>query len=336
MLGETGHEQNIARSSEAKWLREVMVGVGFADQYLLLTDGGHDDHAADSRNMALERLRETDVLINVNGFLDDPELLEAPAAAIFLDIDPAIQQMWEDLGLSDLFKGHDFYFTVGENLGRSCCTVPTCGHSWRATRAPIALDDWPATPKGRSFTTVGSWRGPYGPIEYGNQTFGLRVHEFRRFIDLPSLVAGEWTVALDIDPTDHGDIDNLKQSGWGLIDPAVAAANPATYRSFIQGSMAEFSVAKNVYVKSNCGWFSDRSASYLASGKPVLAQDTGFSMNLPTGEGLLSYADLDGAVAGAEEIQGNWTFHSKAARELAIEYFDSRKVLGAILDAANI
>jgi hypothetical protein len=336
MLGEAGDGQNAARSPQAEWLREVMTNAGFADQYLLLTDSGQDDQAAISRCMALERLSETDVLINVNGFLDDPELLEAPTTAIFLDIDPAIQQMWEDLGLSDLFKGHDLYFSVGENLGRPACAVPTCGYNWQSTRAPIALDDWPATHEGESFTTVGSWRGPYGPIEYGDQTYGLRVHEFRRFIDLPSLVAGEWMVAMDIDPADQEDVDNLLRSGWELIDPGTAAGSPASYQSFIQGSMAEFSVAKNVYVESECGWFSDRSASYLASGKPVLAQDTGFSMNLPTGEGLLSYTDLDGAVAGAEEILGNWSFHSKAAHELAVEYFDSRKVLGAILDAANI
>jgi hypothetical protein len=332
MLGSPQDTTDIARSPEAKWLHGVMAEAGFSDDYLLLTD----QTEGASRLRLLNRLRETDLLINVNGFLGDSEILDAPASTAFLDIDPAIQQMWVDLGLADLFAGHDLYFTVGENIGKPSCEVPTCGLEWVATRPPVVLDEWPATEGGKAFTTIASWRGPYGSIEYKGETYGLRVHEFRRFMDFPAQVEPQCTIALDVEAADQADIAALRQAGWSLLDPSVVGCDPNIYRSFIQGSEAELSVAKNVYVRSQCGWFSDRSACYLASGKPVLAQETGFSANLPTGEGLLSFADIAGAVSGTEEIRSDWNVHSEAARALAWEYFDSNKVLGGMLRAAGI
>jgi hypothetical protein len=333
MLGRPGGTTDVARSPEAGWLHEVMVRAGTSDDYFLLTDENESDG---SRARLLDRLRRTDLLINVNGFLDDRELLDAPARTAFLDIDPAIQQMWVDLGLTDIFAGHDLYFTVGENIGKSFCEVPTCGLEWLATRPPVVLDEWPEWESGQAFTTVASWRGPYGPIEHGGESYGLRVHEFRRFTGLPALIEPDCSIALDIDATDRPDAAALEKAGWNLLDPAVVGGDPDAYRSFIRCSAAELSIAKNVYVRSQCGWFSDRSACYLASGRPVLAQETGYSSNLPTSEGLLSFADVDGAVNGAQEIHSNWRVHSKAARALACEYFDSRKVLGGLIHAAGL
>ncbi len=331
MLGATGDGGELARSAEAEWLRAVMTAAGFGDDCFLLSS---DDGA--TRNRLLKRLRRTDLLIDVNGFLADDELLGAPEQTAFLDIDPAIQQMWVDLGLADLFGSHDLYFTFGENLGKAGCAVPTCGHDWLPTRPPVVLEEWPATGSGSSFTTVASWRGPYGSIEYQGQTYGLRVHEFRHFASLPSLVEAECSIALDVDSADGEDIAALERAGWNLLDPRAVAGDPGAYRSFVQSSRAEVAIAKNVYVRSRCGWFSDRSACYLASGKPVLAQETGFAANLPTGLGLLAFEDLDGAVAGVEAIEADWERHAMAARNIAREFFDSDKVLGGMLDAVGI
>jgi len=240
------------------------------------------------------------------------------------------------LGLAEIFDGHQLHFTVGENIGRPGCEVPTCGLDWIPTRQPVALEQWPPAGPGEGLTTVASWRGPYAPVEYEGETYGLRVHEFRRLRELAAEIDAELTVALDIDPEDEADASALRAGGWNLRDPAEVAADPVAYRAFVQGSQAEVSIAKNVYVRSRCGWFSDRSACYLASGRPVLAQDTGYADNLPTGIGLIPFTSVEDGVAAANEILADWEAHSAAARELAVEYFDSSVVLEGILDAAGV
>jgi hypothetical protein len=326
---------DIRRSPQAQWLDRVMAAHGFGDSYRLLLDDGTEDSSGE-RDALLGCLRSTDLLIDVNGFLGDAELLAAPEVTAFLDIDPAIQQMWEVLGLADLFGGHDLHFTVGENIGQPSCEVPTCGLDWIATRPPVVLEEWPQVGEGRALTTVASWRGPYGTIEYEGETYGLRVHEFRGLIGIAGKVEDDLAMALDIDADDRADAEALREAGWRLLDPVEVAGTPEAYRSFIQGSSAELSIAKNVYVRSRCGWFSDRSACYLASGRPVLAQDTGYAENLPTGKGLLSFTELDEAVEGVESIRHDWPGHSRAAREIAAEYFDSNLILKRMLDAAGI
>jgi hypothetical protein len=326
---------DIRRSPQARWLARVMGGFGLGDSYGLLVEG--DDRDEGSRRAALERLRGADLLLNVNGFLRDAELLGAAAVTAFVDIDPAIQQLWHALGLAEVFGDHDLYFTVGENIGRGGCSVPTCGIDWIPTRAPVVLGEWLQPSRSRQdFTSVASWRGPYGPIEYEGEVFGLRVHEFRRLIGLPGRVDAELRLALDIDAEDAADEAALREAGWRLEDPAEVAGDPGRYREFIRDSGAELAVAKNVYVRSRCGWFSDRSACYLASGRPVLAQETGYSDNLPTGAGLLSFTALDDGRAGIEAIESDWAAHSAAARALAEEHFDSAVVLGRMLDEAGL
>jgi hypothetical protein len=327
--------EDARQSPQARWLDLVMSTVGLGNRSLLLVEG-FGDGVDSAREGILEQLRGVDFLIDVNGFLGDPELLAAPEVTAFVDIDPAIQQMWEALGLARVFADHDLHFTVGENIGRASCTVPTCGLDWIPTRPPVALAQWPSAAGGEGFTTVASWRGPYGPIEYRGETYGLRVHEFRRLTPLAGEVEADLRVALDIDAEDRTDADAIRAAGWDLLDPSEVAGDPAAYRAFIQGSSAELSVAKNVYVRSRCGWFSDRSACYLASGRPVLAQETGYSENLPTGEGLLPFADLEEAVAGVEEIRRDWPKHSRAARQIAEEHFDSDVVLKEMLDVAGL
>ena len=189
---------------------------------------------------------------------------------------------------------------------------------------------------GRAFTTVATWRNPYGTVAFGDVTYGSRVHEFRKFIELPRLVPAEFELALDIDAAEIEDLRALERNGWRLVDPRRVAGTPNDYRRYIQQSRAELCVAQNMYVATRSGWLSDRSICYLASGKPVLAQDTGFSANYPVGEGLLAFSTLEQAAAGVEEIERNYARHSRAARELAEEYFDASRVLAHLLERLGL
>ena len=309
MVGDDARGRSSIR--QAHWLHEVMGGVGLADDYVLLTP---DERGPAVRARLLDRLGEADLLLNVNGFLDDAELLAAPRRTAFVDIDPGFQQMWVDLGLAgDLLGRHDLFFTVGANIGAPGCGVPTCGVEWIATRPPVVLDDWPATETGVGFTSVGSWRGPYGPIEYGGETYGLRVHEFRRFVACRAGLE-PISIALDVDEADGEDVTALLEAGWKLLDPEEVAGQPSAYGSFIRGSAAEMSIAKNVYVRSTCGWFSDRSACYLASGRPVLAQDTGFSAALPRARVCSPSRPWRVPSPAQPRSSADWPRHSRAAR----------------------
>jgi hypothetical protein len=315
---------------EARWLSGLMEEAGLGDSYALLLDEGGETIGL-TRPRLLRALESSRLLLNFNGFLSDEELLAAVPRRVYLDIDPGFAQMWEELGLAEMFAGHDSFATVGANVGRPGCGVPTAGRDWIATRQPVLLDRWPVAPPGEAFTSIGSWRGPFEPVAYGGRTYGLRVHEFRPLLDLPRRVDVPFELALDIDPADERDLELLRGAGWGLADPLAALGDLASYRDYVQRSMAEISVAKGMYVETRGGWFSDRSACYLASGKPVLAQDTGFGETLPTGEGLLAFSDLDEAVEGAEAICADWERHSRAARSIAEEYFDAAKVLAELL-----
>jgi Glycosyl transferases group 1 len=168
-------------------------------------------------------------------------------------------------------------------------------------------------------------------VEFQGTSYGLRVHQFRQFVNLPGLTGSPFELALAIHPTETKDLALLSDNGWTLVDPRMVAGDVLSYRSYIGRSLAEFSVAKDIYVRTRGGWISDRSLCYLASGKPVLAQETGFSRHFPTGEGLITYSTLEEAVAGVEEITRHPDRHARAARALAEEYFDSDKVLGELL-----
>jgi hypothetical protein len=298
---------------------------------VVLDDGRH---AGLARQRVLDHIRDSELLLNVMGFLADEELLGAARRRVFLDTDPGFGQMWCALGLADVFAGHDAHVTIGERIGREGCTIPTCGLDWITTPQPVLLDAWPVAPPPPrdTFTTVGRWRGAYGPIDFEGHRYGLRVHEFRRFADLPRASGASFELALDIDPAETADLTLLARGGWGLVDPARAGCTPSSYRAFIERSAAELMVAKGMYVDSASGWFSERSICYLASGRPVLAQDTGLGELYPLGEGLLAFSTLDEAVAGVEAIRSDPARHARAARALAVEHFDSDKVLGRLLE----
>ncbi len=331
-----GEPAELRSSVNLIYLDDVMERFGLGDRWSLLYDGG-SEVVGRNRAEVLDAARRSALLLNVMGFLDDEEILAAAPLRVFLDIDPGFGQIWQQLGLHQTFQGHDRYVTIGERIGADDCPVPTCGIDWVTTKPPVELSEWPPQADPRSaFTTVASWRGAFGPLEYEGRTYGLRVHEFRRFFELPRRTSAEFEVALDIDGAEVDDLRQLDANGWTLVDPRSAAGDPWLYRDYVQRSAAELMVAKNLYVDTRNGWFSDRSACYLASGRPVLAQDTGLDGLVPSGEGLLTFSTLEDAVAGVEEITGDYERHSRAAREIAVEHFAAERVLPRLLDNLGV
>jgi hypothetical protein len=337
-VGWNADDAPLESSPNVRYFRDVMTRFGFDGCYTLLWDGGTRTIGL-SRAELLERVSASAALINVMGFLNDTEISAAAPKRIFLDIDPGFGQMWQALGLHDPFAGHDAFVTIAERIGESDCSIPTCGLPWITTRQPIVLDEWAAAPPADGdapITSVATWRGAYAPIAYGGATYGLRAHEFRKFADLPHLAHGRFEVALDIGDADAKDVDLLRGHGWSLVEPGVAAGDPWRYRDYIRHSAAELMIAKGMYVQTRSGWFSDRSICYLASGRPVLAQETGFSDVFPTGEGLIAFSSVEEAAEAADTIERDHTRHARAARRLAEAWFDSSIVLSSLVEKLEL
>lgn len=312
------------------YFRDVVGAFGLGAQAALL-DARGQTYGTPSAKLR-EAARGADLLLNISGLLRDEALLEHVSVRVYLDLDPAFNQLWHEQGVDVGLAGHDRYVTVGRAIGQPGCRIPTCGVDWITTNQPVVLDEWPRASKIEhdAFTTVGNWRA-YGSIEHEGVFYGQRVHSLRDLLPLPTLADAAFAPALAIHPAEERDLRALAENGWQLLDPVVVAATPSAYRRFIQGSRAELGVAKAGYVTSRCGWFSDRSVCYLASGRPVLAQDTGFGGFLPLGEGLLSFRGIEEALRGVEEIQSDYSRHARAARALAEEHFDSDSVLARLL-----
>lgn len=275
-----------------------------------------------------------DLLVDVAGMLREcPELFEAIATRVYLDLDPGFTQLWDAQHIDMRLEGHTHFVTVGLNIDREGCHLPTCGVPWIPTLPPVVLDLWPFAPGDPQWglTTVANWRG-YGAIENSGLHYGQKVHSWRPLFELPELVTVRCEPALAIHPHEEHDIAALKEHGWRICDPAAVAATPSAYRSFVQQSWGEIGVAKQGYVVSRSGWFSDRSACYLASGRPVIAQDTGWTEHLPTSQGLLSFTTVAEAAEKIAEIQADYDSHRRSARRIALDCFSGPAVVGNAID----
>ena len=332
----------VEQTENLLYLVRVMERFGFGGDFSVIYDRGARFIGL-PRAGVLERVHRSALLINVMGFLTDGEVLAAAPRRVFLDIDPGFGQMWKELGWADVFAGHTDFVTIGQNTGRPGCGVPTGGLTWVTTLPPVVLEHWPQRPLAHSgacpepgegkgvFTSVITWRGPFGPIEYQGATYGLRVHEFRRFAKLPLRCGGRFELALDIHPEEVKDLAMLDTNGWARVNPRQVCGDPWEYRDYVASSAAEFMVAKNLYVQTRGGWVSDRSICYLASGRPVLMQDTGIGDVVPTGQGLVTFSNLEEAEAGVHAIRRDYAKHANGARKMAEECFDSDKVLTRLL-----
>ena len=327
-------------SDNAGYFREVTRTYGLEGAASLLLAG-----TPQTVGLPYDRLRDAaaraDVLMNVSGMLADPALVEPIPCRVYLDLDPAFVQLWHATqGVDMRFDAHAHFVTVGRNIGSAGCPVPTCGRRWVTTAQPVMLDHWPFDHTSRpgpfsdAFTTVANWRG-YGSIDHAGVHYGQKAHSLRRFIDLPRRTPERFVLALSIHPGETQDLQALSENGWTVVDPAVVAASPHAYAEFVRGSKAEFGIAKSGYVNSRCGWFSDRSACYLASGRPVIAQQTGWTDWLPAGEGLFAFDSTEEVLAAIDAINRDYDAHRRAARAVAERHFDSDVVLPRLLEVVG-
>ena len=304
----------------------------------------YDVHTATWMGPLASRAREVcaaaELVLNLSGVNPLRAWTERAPARALVDTDPAFTQIRHltDPKAHALAAEHNSFFTFAENIGRDDCLVPADGFAWQPTRQPIQLDAWPITPGPRngSWTTVMQWDS-YRAREYEGQRYGMKSDSFETFVDLPASAAERFVVPPRFEialGSESAPREYLRTKGWQLLDPLEVTRDPWSYQDFIRGSKAEFSVAKHGYVTSRSGWFSERSAAYLASGRPVLTQQTGFSDWLPTGAGLLAFETMDEALAGMAEIDANYEHHCRAARQLAESHFDARKVLTDLIERA--
>jgi len=322
-----------AASDAAAYFRRLVADFGLEGSAALVRSGSRATVGVPHDELA-RRAGRADILLNISGMLRDPALTEPVPRRVFLDLDPAFNQMWQAQGIAMGFDRHSHFATIAWNIGQAGCTVPTCGRQWITTPQPVVLDRWPVATEiaHDGLTTVAHWRS-YGSVTYDGIFYGQKAHAWRELMALPTLTTEKCLPALAIHPEEFRDLAALRDAGWQMLDPAEHCNTPADYRRFVQGSKAELAIAKSGYVLSRCGWFSDRSVCYLASGRPVIAHDTGFRSRLPTGEGLFGFANTDDILAAINAINADYPRHCRAARALAEEYFDSRRVLPTLLEA---
>ena len=308
---------------------------GFADRYCIVYDGGKR-HYGLGENGLQEAIERADLLLNVAGRLESGDPLLGVRQRAFLDVDPGFTQMWclqTDMHL----ERHDSFFTIGQNVGGPGFAVPLGDVDWQPTLPPVVLEQWPVRtdPAAERIGTVADWRGSQETLFEGVWHSGKR-EEFLGFLRLPLEADTQIELALLVGQEDYEDLGLLLRHGWRVLDPYAHAGDPQSYREFIQSSRAELSVAKQGYVRTRGGWISDRTACFLASGKPAIVQSTGFEQRLPTGEGLLTFSTMAEAVEALHEVRDDYEHHAAAARHLAEQHLDSGKVLDSLLTRAGV
>ena len=341
-------KQNAVTSDCSYAVRHIascMERAGLANRWAFrLPDPRLGDSANTCWGMSLRELgdlyRSCDVLLNVVGATDfryEHLALTAPFR-VYIETDPAYAELRLANGDEEkqmAFAHHHIIATYGENYGAPDCGVPLNGleSKYRKTRQPIDLESWPMAydPNARFFTTIGNYRQSGSDLEYNGEVYRWSKHyEWEKFLDLPRRTSQPFELAMMIrNPADR---DLLRAHGWRLVSPVPMSLDIfGDYPAYFQRSRAEFTVAKDQNVRLRSGWFSERDICYLACGKPVIAQDTGFSDILPTGEGLFAFTTTDEALAAIEAINGDYRRHCEAARSIAEEYFEARSVAGRLL-----
>jgi hypothetical protein len=289
---------------------------------------------------AVRRLyRESDAIINLCGAtrLRDEHL--ATPIRIMVDTDPVYEQIKyaeADAASRSYLDAHTHFFTYGENVGGPGWIVPLCGVDWKPTRPPVVLEEWPADPREPdAWTTIATWENKGKNIAFNGDTYVWSKHvNFLAFLDAPRRTGDKFLMAML--PPDAEIERRVRAAGWALTDPRPVSASMESYAEFIRGSRGEFTVAKDIYVRPNSGWFSDRSVCYLASGRPVVTMKTGFSRFYPAGQGLFEYTTMTEVEAAMDAVRSDFPRHSKAARDLAAEYFGSRPVLERLMSEVGL
>ena len=330
-------------STNVASLRRIMEAFDLGDRWIYRNGADGTYHGVTDPALAEKILSGADVLANVSGAC----WLREPTAAIhkklFLDGDPMFTHivMMNDPATSERIRQHDVHYSFGLNIGAPDCLVPTGGLQWIPTLQPVALDYWrvpgiePSPLARDAWTTVMNWSS-YATKEFNGHSYGQKDAEFMRFLDLPKLTGEKFLLAVGQGPGRKRPTETLHAHGWQIIEPDEALPDHNAYRSFLAGAKAEWSIAKNGYVRSHSGWFSCRSACYLALGKPVVVQDTGWSKHLPSGGGVLAFSTADEAVAAIRNVSSDYKRHCHEARAYAAEHFEATKVLAKVLEQSGL
>ena len=285
--------------------------------------------------------RDADVLVNVTGAaVLREEYLRVPVR-IYLETDPVLSQIEAAQGRESMvamLAAHTHHFTFGENIGTAECALPVEHVKFQHTRQPVVLDWWATDgevgPRGR-FTTISSWRQTEKDVEWNGVTYRWSKHrQFLEFIDLPRHAPTPVELALACHEPEA--VALLRSHGWQVLDGLTLSRDLHRYRDYIQAAAGEFTVAKEQYVQWRTGWFSDRSACYLAAGRPVITQDTGFDRILPTGLGLFAFTTMDDVLGAMDALARDYPGHARAARKIAGEYFQAERVLDDLLAGAGV
>ena len=328
------HEQGVDPSYGLGFATDFFSRLGFGERWAY-----HDAHSKQWLGPcaagAIEHCRSADLFLNISGANPVRPWLEDVPHRVFIDTDPAFEQV-RQLTVerrAERAAKHNAFFTFGENFGLPSCRIPDDGLPWQATRQPVVLSQWPVTPvpERASLTSVMQWDS-YEEREHDGVSYGMKSKSFGEFFDLPQRVDVPFRLALGSKSAPR---DEMRARGWSLHDPLEATRDPWRYQGFLQESLGEFAIAKHGYVVSRSGWFSERTANYLACGRPVVAQDTGFSDWMETGEGVFAVRDVEGAAAAIDTILEDPGRHGAAARRVAERYFDSSEVLTSLLERAT-
>jgi GT2 family glycosyltransferase len=333
--------QDDSSALAAGFIASVMRRFGLADRWAFRAL--HDDgRCFGMSELQLERLYgDAELLINLHGGTWPRPELAATGRLVYLETDPVQLQLELEHGLEEtigFLDPHCAFFTFAENWGNPDCDLPQQDrYQFLPTRQPVVMDLWPdrSAQPADVYTTIGNWRQEWRDVTYKGQRYTWsKHHEFLKYLDLPERTGLGFELALS--NCDTADRALLNGRGWAVRDGLEVSLGIDRYRDYIGASRGEFTVAKDQNVRLRTGWFSDRSATYLASGRPVVTQDTGFGSALPTGEGLFAFDSLDRAASAMAAIDADYSRHAAAARELAGEYFGHEVVLGAMLEALGL
>jgi hypothetical protein len=326
----------------ARYIARLMAWAGLPDRWAYRAGGEGGRVLGVSAAGFADLFARADALLNVTAAtVLREEHLKVPVR-VYVETDPVLAQVEVARGREftvDFLTAHTHHVTFGENVGTPRCPIPVERFTYRPTRQPVVRDWWPVVPRPPAaplrFTTVASWQQSGKDVEWQGQVYAWSKHrQFLRFIDLPRRtgVALELTLAGGDAPTRA----TLAEHGWRVGDAVPLSRDILPYREYVLASDAEFTVAKDQYVLPRSGWFSDRSACYLAAGKPVVTQDTGFGDVLPTGRGLFAFETMDDVVAALDAIAADPAGHARAAAEIGAEFFDAERVLGRLLRDAGL
>ena len=322
------------------YLRGTMAEFGFDDRWIYRNGADGKFHGA-GEAAGRDLIKNGDLLVNVSsaGSLKDYEF--GVKHQMFIDGDPMFCQVNlldpNGAAYASRVRAHDSHFTFGLNLGRPDCFAPETGISWKKTVQPIALDSWPLqddTVPDR-FTTVMNWSS-YPPIEWEGKQYGQKDLEFEQFKMLPKHTPQRLEMVMAPGACSKRPTEELRALGWTILEPNEVLPDHRTYRQFLRTSKAEWSIAKHGYVEGRTGWFSCRTACYLALGRPAVVQETGWSDYIPAGDGLLAFSTMDEAVEAIADINDHYAKHQAAARALAEQYFEAKKVCADLFTQAGL